>query len=455
MAEKNLTTTKESTVKDFLEVIFRRKWIILGIVVIATAVVFMLNIKETAVYESSGRLMVQRGEATGVFNPYVRVLTWEEEIASQIEMIKSEVVVGRARELIRDLFPEDYSSDERVHVGSVGSGVVGTSNVLWVAYVSNDPVFCRAAADAILNAYKEYYLNVRTPPEMEDFFMQELADLHDRIDHLRKRKARLETEWGIVDLQHQLHSTLNRLERYDTELEEVRREIIVKVEVIRKLESFRNLDIEEQAALSNTLTQDGAKQTAIERYTNKLMDLRMEESELSVKYTGEHRDLKKVRRQIEDLYFYMDKEINSFSTVSQAKLDILRTREKSLADLVSRLDLEKDMFPEKEIELHRINTDLTRAETQFDDLSKQHMNAKISLASNPEWNVTILSPASHAYQKKTKDYVRMALGPMFSLVVALGIAFFIDNLDHSIKNVAEAEEALGCQVLASFPDSEQ
>ena len=49
----------------------------------------------------------------------------------------------------------------------------------------------------------------------------------------------------------------------------------------------------------------------------------------------------------------------------------------------------------------------------------------------------------------------MALGPLFSLVVALGFAFFIDNLDHSIKNVAEAEETLGCQVLASFPDSEQ
>ena len=83
------------------------------------------------------------------------------------------------------------------------------------------------------------------------------------------------------------------------------------------------------------------------------------------------------------------------------------------------------------------------------------MSAKISVASNPEWNITILSPASPAYQKKTRDYVRMALGPMFSLVVALGFAFFVDNLDHSIKNVAEAEETLGCQVLASFPDSEQ
>ncbi len=117
--------------------------------------------------------------------------------------------------------------------------------------------------------------------------------------------------------------------------------------------------------------------------------------------------------------------------------------------------LKKDLYPEMDVELRRIDTELAQAETQYEELSKQHMSAKISIASNPEWNVTILSPASPGYQKKTRDYVRMALGPLFSLVVALGFAFFIDNLDHSIKNVAEAEETLGCQVLASFPDSEQ
>ncbi|MCK4549097.1 MAG: hypothetical protein KAU49_02970, partial [Candidatus Krumholzibacteria bacterium] len=339
MVEKSLTTSKESTVKDFLEVIFRRKWIILGIVLIATAVVFTLNMRESAVYESTGRLLVQRGEAGGVFNPYLRVLTWEEEIASQIEMIKSEVVVGRARELVIGLLPEGFATGEKLHVGRVESGVIGTSNVLWVAYLSSDPIFCRAAADAVLNSYKEYYQNVRTPPEMEDFFVGELAGLQERIEHLRERKTRLTTEWGIVDMEHQQRSILNRFDKYQIELEEVRNEISEKEEIIRKLESFREMDIDEQAALSNTLTQEGAKQTAIERYTERLLDLRLSESELAVKYTGEHRDLKQIRRQIKDLYFYMDKEIHSFTTVSEAKLDILKTKESSLAALLVKLEL--------------------------------------------------------------------------------------------------------------------
>ena len=308
MADNNLTTSKESTVKDFLEVIFRRKWVIIGVVVFATVVVLFLNMREAAVYESAGRVLVKRGEASGAFSSHVRTLTWEEEMASQLELIRSEIVVGRARENISGYLPEGYETAERIYVGNVAASVVGTSNVIWVGYTSSDPVFTKAAADAVLTAYKEHYTVVRTPPEMEDFFSREMTELAIRIDELRKKKARLRSQWGILDLQTQQRGALNRIEGFRTELDDIRAEIAEKEENGKKLDEFRELDIDEQAALSNTLQQEGAKQTVIERYTERLMELRLEESALAVKYTDSHRDLIKVRKQIEDLYFYLEKE---------------------------------------------------------------------------------------------------------------------------------------------------
>ncbi len=455
MVERNLTTSKESTVKDFLEVIFRRKWVIIGVVLTATAMVFLLNLREPAVYESIGRILVQRGEATGVYGTHIRTLTWEEEMASQIEMIKSDVVAGRARDIVEQYYPEGFETTEKISPARIGAGVIGTSNVLWIAYSSSDPVFCQAADNAVIKAYRDYYLDVRTPPEMADFFSEEMSGLQDEIEHLRARKARLGRESGIVDLESQTRATLGRLSSLESELGDVRREITEKEEILRKLEDFRELSIDEQAALSNTLQQGMAKQTAIERYTEKLMDLRMRESELAVKYTDAHRDLRQVRQQIEDLYFYMDKEIHSFTTVTNARVDLLRTKEKALLGQIEALEKEVSEIPGMAVELHSIEQALALAEAHYDELSKQQVAERLTKASNPEWNITILSPASPAYRKKTRDLVRMALGPLFSLVVALGFAFFIDNLDHSIKNVAEAEETLGYQVLASFPDSER
>jgi polysaccharide biosynthesis protein PslE len=445
----------ESTVKDFLEVVFRRKWSIISIVAIATAVVVFLNLREPAVYESNGKLLVKRGEAIGIFGQQVRTLTWEEEIASQIEMIKSELLIQRAREIIGQFLPEGYQTDERISTGRVGSGVVTTSNVLWVTYLSSDPIFCRAAVDAVINAYREYYQRVRTPPEMEDFFSEELDRSSEAVNFWRERKSRLETEWGIVDIEHQQRSILDRLDRYTIDLQKATTDVLEAQEVIRQLESFRNLSIEEQAALANGFFRLGMKETIIEEYSRKLIDLRLQEAQYEVDYTDQHRDLRKIRQQIEDLYTNLDKEIESLLKVKRAELDILQVRQRELQGLVSDLEKEKDLYPARSIELERIDNALAREEERYGEISDRHMEAKVTMASNPEWTVTILSNASPAYRKKTRDYVRIALGPLFSLVVALGFAFFIDNLDHSIKNVSEAEDVFGMHVLASFPDTER
>ncbi|HSG27446.1 MAG TPA: hypothetical protein VLA34_03125, partial [Candidatus Krumholzibacterium sp.] len=446
------TAGKESTVKDFLEVIFRRKWIILSVVFIATSLVIFLNMREPAVFESSGKMLVRRGESVGVFNQYVRTLAWEEEIASQIEMVKSQVVIARARELLSKYLPEGYEGSENISYAGVQSGVITTSNVLWVSYSGMDPVFCEAAVNAIINSYKEYYQKVRTPPEMEDFFSAELTAVTADLEFWRSKKSQLEKEWGIVDIQHQVRNTLNRLEAYITELDEIQAERAELEAVIASLENFRELDVESLVNVTNSFAGSANEKTQLEIYGERLVDLKLEESKLTTDFTDEHKEVVDIRGRISDLYVLMEKEVAFTIEVQRKKLEMKIDREQTLKKLVSEMRSERNQYPEREIELDRINKSIKSLEEQLDKLQEQHMNAKITLASNPEWSVTILSPATRASQKKTRDYVRMALGPMFSLIIALGFAFFLDNLDHSLKNVSEAEEVLGFQVLSSFPD---
>jgi len=86
MPEKT-ETTQETTLRDFLNVIFRRKWIIVSVVALATVTVFYLNARKPAFWESTSRLLVQRGERNDAFSGYVRYLSWQEEVSSQIEVI--------------------------------------------------------------------------------------------------------------------------------------------------------------------------------------------------------------------------------------------------------------------------------------------------------------------------------------------------------------------------------
>ncbi|MBN1884615.1 MAG: hypothetical protein JW876_03690 [Candidatus Krumholzibacteriota bacterium] len=446
---------KESTVKDFLEVIFRRKWIIVGIVLVSTVLVLVMNTREPAVYESMARILVKRGEAMGVFNPYVRTLTWEEEIASQIEMVKSQVVVDRAQEILHRFVPEGYETDEQINVNNVNSDVVSTSNVIWVTYTSRDPVFCRVAVNAMVNAYRDYYQQVRTPPEMEDFFANEKQILMEEIEYWRERKQRVESEWGIIDLNRQRTDALQQLWTLRNELGDIVQERRERESILETLETLEQADVAELSAISTGLLEPGQREGVVENLRRRLIDLKMQESDLAARYTDSNKELVNIRAQIDDMHGLLSKEIDALLFVNRSRLSVVRDRERSLRSDIARLESENEEFPAQEVELQRIETSLQNAIDSYEALVEQHINSRISIASNPEWNVTILNPADSAHARKTRDYVRIALGPLFSLVIALGFAFFIDNLDHSIKNVSEAEDVLQMNVLASFPDTKR
>jgi uncharacterized protein involved in exopolysaccharide biosynthesis len=446
---------KESTVKDFLEVIFRRKWIILGIVLISTAMVVILNLRKPAEYESTAKVLIKRGEAPGVFDRGVRTLNWEEEIASQIEMVKSQTVVSSAQLIVSQFYPKGYTSKRKIQLAKVNSGVVTTSNVIWVTYGSDDPVFVEAAVNAIVTAYREYYSNTKTPPEMEDFFSQEIERLQEEIEYWREHKEKVLNEGDIIDIEDQRRNLLGRITGYENEVDEVFRERREKEAVIARLDGLLDSRIEDLAAISSDLTGSQLEEELMKDLRIKLQELRIKESEYSGKYTDKNPEVLRVRGQIEDLRQMVLAQIRTQILLNKSKLLIIVQKEETLRQFLAKLEIEKSRYPKAEVELERIDAALTKLKRTYDNVVEQQMEAKISRASNPEWTVTILNPASPAYRKKTRDYVRMALGPAFSLIVALGLAFFIDNLDHSIKNIADAEENLGLSVLASFPETDR
>jgi len=444
---------RESTVKDFLEVVFRRKWIIVGIGAVATAIVIVLTLRQPAVYESTAKVLIKRGEASGVFDRNVRTLNWEEEIASQIEMVKSQTVADRAQANIAHFYPKGYTTTREIDLTKVNSGVITTSNVIWVNYVSEDAVFCEAAVNAIVNAYREYYTDTRTPPEMDDFFSQEIHRLQEEIEYWREHKKTVLKEGNIVDIQDQRRNLLARLDRYDEELDRTVRERKEKEAVITRLDSLAGIGPLELAAVSSDLTDSQFESQLMKDLRIQLQQLEMRRSDLEGRYTDKNPEVQRIRKQIEDSYGMVLAEIRTQILLNKNKVEIIEQRERTLRELTVKLESEKSRYPQAEIDLERIEAALEKLKKTYDRVVEQQMEAKISRASNPEWSVTIISPASAAYRKKTRDYVRMALGPAFSLIVALGLAFFADNLDHSIKNINEAEESLGLSVLGSFPET--
>jgi capsular polysaccharide biosynthesis protein len=109
-------------------------------------------------------------------------------------------------------------------------------------------------------------------------------------------------------------------------------------------------------------------------------------------------------------------------------------------------------YPQQDAVLADLNTNIRIMERDYETLTSKKIEAMVSRESSPEWTVMLLSPPSEPAALRTRDYVRLSLGPLLGLLVGVGLAFLFDSLDHSIKSKSDAENVLGLPVLASISE---
>jgi uncharacterized protein involved in exopolysaccharide biosynthesis len=148
-------------------------------------------------------------------------------------------------------------------------------------------------------------------------------------------------------------------------------------------------------------------------------------------------------------------EVSNRLRVQQAEVSNLEARRAEVARAMGEGKGRLESYPARGARLLEYTTRIEALQKNFEDLSRSASTAKIAKATSPDWTVALLTPPSKPYAKNQRDYVRLALAPIFSLIVGLGLAFFLDGLDATLKNPRETEAALELPVLATLNDQKR
>jgi len=187
----------------------------------------------------------------------------------------------------------------------------------------------------------------------------------------------------------------------------------------------------------------------------KLSDARVRMKEMEAVYVPQSTELAQQRAEVENLEHEQSVQITNRVVLVQSEINNLEARRdqtaRSLADGQARLS----SYPERSARMLEFNTHIEALQKNYNDLAQSSSQAKISKATSPDWTVALLTPAGKAYPKNQRDYVRLALAPVFSLIIGLGLAFFVDGLDATLKNPHETEEALDLPVLATLTEQKR
>ncbi len=443
---------REATVREFMGVVFRRKGIILTVLFAALVTVVVINARTKPAYESSSRLLVSRGSGESVYNSRQLLLSWEEEVASEMEVVASSSMGDRAQKLLDDAKAVDSQGKPiKFDFNNVKVIPSGKSSVLVISYTGVDKTEAREALRALTRAYIDSRSMERTLPIVDGFFQEQLEALRDQLSQWEQRRADFMVDEGIVSIPTQRESLIREKEGASSTLMRAK---VALADYAARLEAVKSLQQEKRLNPDIEVFGLGDAEFNDEEL---LFNLRKEVAAQQAAYfqkrgtfTDDHPDVKSAKDVLESLQAQLDVELESYVKFLEARIDVARARSNSLETAIRGIDEELIGLPDKEARLGQYDRILDAMRTDYTTMVQRQISAKAETAGRPEWRVILLQPASAAVRQRTRDYIRLALVPLFSLLIGLALAFLVDGLDHTIKDATDAETNLGTPVLGSL-----
>jgi succinoglycan biosynthesis transport protein ExoP len=451
---------------DYWRIIRIRKTVILAVfllvVITATLVTFVLPES----YSSTARIRVERDQSdispllmgqqmSGFYDPYF--------IQTEFEVIQSQVVLNRVIEAL-DLnkvwgkkYGQVLKTDETIELlkRQMDLRPVRNTSIIEIRVYDENPEQAARIANKVAEAYRDYRKEERqklTGGGIEALVIQytnqerQVAFAQSNVDYLRialKVQDTIASE--NVPTMLLTAETLRKVEglRLESQAEYVRSKVLV--------DKLKNKSPEELAqAIPTTGVQDPLLSQLLEQLT--LIDQKLVSARKDL--GPENTELKKIVAQQEDIKEKINERVKGFLAGLAVRVDSL---EQGLTDLsnevakATQVDIEKaastqpyfqakreldELIKFRQMLFYKIQTEKTDL-----DLPKTSMVAIVDTA------MPGLRPV------RPNKVLNITLGVIIGLVVGVGLAFFIEYLDTSVKTIDDVERSLGSPVLGVIPQN--
>ncbi len=460
-------TTRPFSVRDMLAMVFRRKWIILSIFLVTLGMGVSASLRSTSEFVATAKVLIRRSEASSFQKTRSPFLGLEEEMNTEIEILRSDPVLDRALSYVQaelkqvpddekaQLFPSE-ADDETWHeptanwiAKSLQAEPVELSNVIMIRFRHQNPATARMLADAVANAYVVERIAVRRNPMLESFFQDRSVSLRDRLLDLRTELGQLQIESGIYDQEWQQRLNLGTLDELRTDLLRVR---VRRETEERKLAVVRRKLAADPDVLVPTLEfEDGRP---FQELRAKLIDKRTQLAELKGRYLPDHPKVQQAEAFVSLVEEDLRGEIRTQIEMRDGQLEGLRAEEAALEKAVRDVVEEMNRIPRYEPMLRQIEREISNTAELSELVDTKMADTQISETEDQRMvNAKVLSPAtvSVSFVEEKKSLFAL-FAAMLGLSLGLALAFLLEGLDHSLKTPDDVELNLGVPLLGSIPE---
>jgi capsular exopolysaccharide synthesis family protein len=493
MNEHEPVPEKEIHLRDYLLVIRKRKNTLITFFIIVNVIVVMMTFSATPLYEASAKLLIEKNNV----NPLSSDVFYgrdPEFLETQAQIIRSGPVSRKVVKLLgleqtyASYFPDlakSFAGDSSdgwlsglfkgikgISTPSIGEAgplpdndmaqsallvdklamiirkaitvrPVRDSRVVEVSYTSHNPELSKRLANAVSKAYIEKILDMRMQASGYTIdWMTKKADQERRkLEKSEMALQRYMKDNNIVTIEDKIALTpqkLNELGSQYTQAEAQRKELETLYQKMR----HAAINLNEAAAIPAI-----AGNEAVQALRAEILRVAQKIGDLSKKYGPKHPVMKRAEAELASLRAKQRDEIRYVIEMVKSEYELAQAKEQNVSELLATAKNSAVHLNEKSVQYGILKREVETNRKIYDALV-----AKIKEQGVAEQNQSInVWVVEHAVTPETPTKPRkgrnLMLGLVLGLMGGIGLCFFIEYFDNTIKSPDDVQERFGLPVL--------
>ena len=443
---------------DYWRVISSRKELILAIafLVVLTGTVYTLLLP--SIYASSSRIMVS--EDTPEINPFASQQNYMMYnpyfLRTQFEILTSKPILNEV--IYRLNLQNEWGKDGKVLTRDVALKILRNSvsvfqqrdtSLIVINVKRDNPNEAADIANEIAQVYRDSRLDLASKNARGaiDKIEESLTEQRQRVASAEEniQKIREDLNIAVVGGEGQFDVGEVRMQQLEGDRLFAQREMVEKEGLLRILEDLNDKDLLERASY---ITFDQFVMNTIQQ----IQDIEVNLSSVQADYGNNHPEVKRLRSQIVTLEETLKKRLTALRNGLDTEYIIAKNNFESLDKVLA--SVRTDTIESQGAKFRPYRNALADLETErfiYNQLMAKHRQEIITLQI-PRNPVDIIDVAEPNMQPVSPNlFLNVLLSIFVGLGAGVGLAYFIEYLDTSVKNADDIENQLQLKVLGLVP----
>ena len=456
--------TKALHLKDYLRLFKKRRRIIYTVFIAIFAASLLLTIATTPIYKASTRVLIEKNERSNLITNPAYVTYDPDFYETQYQLITSSAVARKVVDLLySDAAFNAYfgknakqgAEDKEARADMISKMIIGgvvvkpvkNSKIVDISYVSERPEIAQLIANTVAKAYIDELLELSMSSTQYtlQWMTKKAEEEREKLEKSEKTMQTYMKDKNFVAIEDKVAVVPQKISEINSQLiraEAKRKEVETLYNRVRGISN--NLgEAETIAAIASDPTVQSLRQ--------QILKAEQQNMELSQKYGAKHPVMLRATEDLKVLKAKRDQEIRRAIEAIKNDYEMARSNEASLRRLLSETNSEALNVSDKLIEYKVLSREAETNRQLYDALVKRIKEQSITEQVRSA-NVLIVEKAEKpASPIKPRKLMNLLMGIILGLLGGVGMAFFAEYLDQTIKSPEDAEEKLGVSVLGMIP----